>query len=222
MNAFSVFYDLRNSITVAKVFFESGIVYCACIVLLGFTTNEPDIKKKYTGFMLRYLFLLYGPVFVVSLMTAFSLNSAFQGSQEARNFLVGLVVLATVVTSFLTMFLFGTLFPSLLLGIRTGIGSAVTRSFRQAGYLIPRLLLGVGLFSAIPFGLFIFAENIGVGSDPLTAAGTPDPGGAFVLALVNLTSGFSLVVFAVIVCRAYLRDLSNRGELPTSYAEVFA
>ncbi|MBO6508498.1 MAG: hypothetical protein JJ979_08475 [Roseibium sp.] len=222
LDAFNMFYDLGNSITVAKGFAESGIVFYACVVLLGFTMEEPDLNKKYTGFMFRYLLLLYAPVIVVSLLIAMLSNSAFQGDQEARNAFLGLVVVVSAITYFLTMFLFGTLFPALVLGIRKGIGSAVTRSFRQAGYMIPRLVLGVGLFNVIPFAVLIIAENIGVGSDPLTATGAPDLAGACVLALVKLTSGFSLVIFAVIVCRAYLRDLSNLGELPTSDAEVFA
>ena len=125
------------------------------------------------------------------------------------------------ITYILTLFLFGTVFPAFLLGVQSGIGAAIGRAFRQAAYLLPRYL-AVGLFTVLSLGILIFFENMGVGSDPVTPAGVPNPAGALVLAVVKLTSTFGLAVFAVVFCRSYQKDLRERGELSLSEVEVFS
>ncbi|POF28480.1 hypothetical protein [Roseibium marinum] len=222
MDGINVVYDIGNSMQVTKAFAESGIIFYLCLSLLGLDAKLKENSKKYIWFSLRYILLIYAPVIIVSILVVILAVSALQGERPDTEFLLGLTIPCGAVISFLTMFLFGTAFPSQLFDVRPGIGAAIGRAFRQAGYLVPRLFFGVGFFAALSFAILILSENLGIGSDPITSAGTPDPAGALVLALVKLTSAFSLAVFAVVVCRAYLKDLQERGELPASDAEIFA
>ncbi|WP_269585659.1 hypothetical protein [Roseibium sp. Sym1] len=222
LDCVNMLYDIDNSITVAKAFAEAGVVFYVCLSFLGLDVSSKENGKKYMGFSLRFLFLLYVPVIVASILVVALAASTLQGAQPGTGYFMGLTMLCVGGVYFFAMFLFGTVFPARLFGVRPEIGAAVGRAFRQAGYLIPRLLLGVWGLSALSFVILILAENLGIGSDPVTSAGVPNPAGAMVLVLVKLTSLFSLALFAVIVCRAYLKDLRERGELPTRDAEVFA
>ncbi|WP_299483319.1 hypothetical protein [uncultured Roseibium sp.] len=222
LEAASVVYDLGSGLTVARAFVESAIVFYICATLLGLDLKSKDTGKKYTGFMLRYILLLYLPVFIVAMVVVFGAMSAVPNSSQSQDIFLGVTLLSSGVVAFVAMFLFGTAFPAHLIGVSTGIGAAVSRSFRQAGYLLPRILLGAGSFAALAFVLLILFENTGIGSDPITPQGTPNIAGGIVLLIVKLVAGYSFAVFSVVVCRAYLKDLEERGELPVAEADVFA
>lgn len=217
-----IVYDLANALTVARALVQSGIVFYLCAALMGLDLKSKDINKKYGGFMLRYLMLLYLPVVVISLVVVFGAMSVFPAGLQGQEIFLVFTVLAGAAVAFLTTFLFGTVFPAHLKGVSAGIGPAVGRSLRQAGYLLPRLLFGSGALAGLAVLILLFAENAGIGSDAITPAGTANIPGGIVLLLAKLVSGYGLAVFSVIVCRAYLKDLEERGESPVAEADVFA
>lgn len=218
----SVVYDLNTGLTVARALVEAGTVFYVCATLLGLDLKSKDVGKKYSGFTLRYVFLLYVPVFAVAMIILFGFMPAFANSSNGQGILLGITVLASGIAYFMTMFLLGTVFPAYLLGVRKGIGPAIRRSFRQAAYLVPRILFGAGSVAVFGLVVLLLFERIGVGSDPVTPFGAPNIPGALVLLVVKVVSSFSFAVFSVIVCRAYLKDLREQGELPLAEAEVFA
>lgn len=218
----SVLFDLGTGLTIARAFVEAGTVFYLCATLLGLDLKSKETSKKYTGFMIRYILLLYLPVFVVAMAVVFGAMATSAGGLLDQEFFLVVMFLTGGGVAFLTTFLFGTVFPAHLIGVSAGIGTAAGRSFRQAGYMLPRLLFGAGSIAGLGFVILIFFENIGLGSDPFTPAGAPNILGGLVLLLVKLVVGYSFAVFSVIVCRAYLKDLEERGELPVAEADVFA
>jgi len=218
----SLVYDLGTGLSIGRAFIEAATIFYLCATLLGLDVKSKETSRKYTGILIRYACLFYLPVFVIALVFIFSISAVAEDSVQARDFYLGVIMLAGMCVAFLSMYLFGTAFPAHLLGVSTGIGTAVNRSFRQAGYIIPRLLFGSGLIAALGFAILIFFENIGIGSDPITPAGTPNIPGGLVLLIAKLLVGYSFAVFSVVVCRAYLKDLEERGELPAAEADVFA
>lgn len=217
-----ILYDLGNGLTVARAFVESGIVFYLCATLMGLDLKSKDTGKKYSGFMLRYLLLLYLPVIVISLAVVFSVVPVFPRGSQGQDVALAIIFFAGGAAVLLTTFLFGTVFPAHLIGVSNGIGASVGRSFRQAAYLIPRLLFGSGSIAGLAMAILIFFENIGVGSDLITPAGTLNIPGGLVLLAAKLMAGYGFALFSVIVCRAYLKDLKERGELPVAEADVFA
>lgn len=217
-----IVYDLGNTLTIARALVESGIVFYLCAVLMGLDLKSKDINKKYGGFMFRYIMLLYLPVVVISLVVVFGAMSASPAGLQGQELFLVITILSGAAVAFLTTFLFGTVFPAHLKGISTGIGKAAGRSLRQAGYLLPRLLFGSGALAGLAVVILLLAESAGIGSDAIAPAGTPNILGGFVLLLAKLVSGYGFAVFSVIVCRAYLKDLEERGETPVTEADVFA
>lgn len=217
-----VLYDLGNGLTIARAFVEAGTVFYLCATLLGLDLKSKETSKKYTGFTIRYILLFYVPVFVVAMVVVFGAMATSPGGLQGQGSFLVVMLLVGGVVAFLTTFLFGTVFPAHLIGVSAGIGSAVGRSFRQVGYMLPRLLFGAGSVAGLGFLILIFFENIGIGSDPITPAGAPIILGGLVLLSVKLVAGYSFAVFSVIVCRAYLKDLEERGEMPVAEADVFA
>lgn len=218
----NVVYDLNNSITFARGLAEAGLVFYFCVHLLGLDPKGKDINRKFAGFLLRYFLLLYVPILVVGIAVIFLLMAGSLDQSLNREAFLGLTVLSGAGIYFLTMFLFGTAFPAMLLGVRPGAGLAVGRAIRQARYLLPRLAFGVGGVMALGFAALILFENLGIGSDPVTPQGIPDPAGALALAAVKLISSSSFAVFAVVICQAYRKDLEEQGEHLPSEADVFA
>lgn len=218
----AVLYDLGTALTIGRALVESGIFFYLCATMMGLDLKDKEINKKYGGFMFRYIMLLYLPVLVISLLVVFSAMSVSPADSQGQGGVLAVTVLAAGAVAFVTTFLFGTVFPAHLRRVGTGIGAAVARSFRQAAYLLPRLLFGSGAVTGLGMFILIFSENVGIGSDAITATGSPNVPGGVVLLLAKLVSGYSLAVFSVIVCRAYLKDLEERGESPVAEADVFA
>ena len=213
-------FDLGTGAVIAKGFVEAGIVFYICVNVLALNPGSKDVNKTFTGFSWRYFLLLYGPVI---LLTFAAIILALSGSSgDDREIALGVSVVIGTLAYLFTMFLFGTALPSKLLGLRPEIGAAVGRSFRHAGYLLPRIFLGVGGLMLLSLAVLLVSETLGVGSDPVTSLGAPDVAGGVVLAVVKLLSGFSLALFAVIVSRAYLTDLQQKGELRPPEADVFS
>lgn len=211
-----------TGLSVGEGILETTLTYSLCLHLLNLDPKSDNARKSFGGFLLRDVFLILVPLVVLGFGISFAVLSAFPGEASKEGLIIG-IVLPLVGVAYLTlMFLFGTALPSKLIGIEASVGTAVSRAFRQFGFFLPRLVMGVGAIGLLSYVVLFGAESVGLSSDPVSTTGDVNPGGAAVFVLGKFLSTVSTALFAVAICSTYLKDLRERGEFPPGEAEVFA
>ncbi|CTQ71322.1 hypothetical protein [Roseibium album] len=220
-------------ITIADTWFEDtwyfmflyapfGTVFWFCFFwkLLG----APRLQKRFNqfgsfaiwNFLLIYLLPIGSAELILVLFEAAPAETIEQSFWALGYFLLIMLVL------YLPYYLFGTFFPAMILKRSDTVRSALARSLRQAGYLLPRffgIFLPISILSAVLYTVVQFAD---ADMQPITTAGDINSFSLLLMAISVPLSVLSEAVFMVISKNAYLMNLRELGDLPEFDAEVFA
>ncbi|MEQ8778635.1 MAG: hypothetical protein RIE06_03170 [Roseibium album] len=220
-------------ITIADTWFEDtwyfmflyapfGTVFWFCFYwkLLGAPRLQKHFKQfgsfAIWNFLLIYLLPIGSAELILVLFEAAPAETIEQSFWVLGYFLLIMLVL------YLPYYLFGTLFPAMILKRSDTVRSALARSLRQAGYLLPRffgIFLPISILSAVLYAVVQFAD---ADMQPITTAGDINSFSLLLMAISVPLLVLSEAVFMVISKNAYVQDLRERGDLPEFYAEVFA
>lgn len=199
-----------------------GVVFWYFFYLKLFRTSAQQRSIKQFGSFGIWVFLL---VYFITIGGTKLLSLFFEAlPAETQEQIYGQIgySLSSIFIAYVPYFLFVTLFPAKILRRSDGVREAISRTVRQRGYLIPRILgiyLPISVFANVLLAALLFSN---AGLQPINFSGEVNYFGVLLSIVATILFVLSEAVFMVISKNAYVQDLRERGDLPEFYAEVFA
>ncbi|MES0812021.1 hypothetical protein ABLO27_21220 [Roseibium sp. SCPC15] len=196
-------------------------LFYLCANFLELKPKQKVFGRPQRQFVLRYVFLIFLPSLLGGWGVVLALNLIPEEVLSPNMVFIALF-LGLGFTIVLPMFIFGTALPAQIVGNQSQILAAVHRAGRQVRYFLPRIIFLFGPFIFVEFVFSLIFQFSALEMMPVSDTGEVNMIGGIMLLLSNLIGVYGDAVLSVLVCRAYLKDLREQGELPLAEAEVFA
>lgn len=221
LGSFSIFYRLA----VAAAFWGLLAYMAHAEILLSDAGKRKVRVSRILGFSVRiiavtvltlvFFSVVPGPILVLLDLYGWIDLDTLYALRLPETFAVGTTTVLVALAAFGFLFpfiLIGTLFPAYVADHRRGLGLAFGRGWRQFFWMAGRFLAGPWLVVMCSAGLYmVVADTFG----PVAGAARPFGFDRLVMEATGLLSLigwiFGTIMFAVLLSRAYLRDLAATG-----------
>jgi len=200
--------------------FSAIFAYYVFRHLMRMRRGEGSIRL-FLAFALRFVLIMHLAAFA----GVFGLSALFEAlppEVQGRDFVALTFAVLSMLIVFAPPYFLGTALPAPFLGIKAKVQKAFGRSLRQTRYLLPRFV--ALLMPAMVLEGFLAAVVDMAGPDfmPIDYSGDINTLSLLLLVVSNVIGVIAEAIFMVIVTHAYLRDLRERGEIPSVDADVFS
>ncbi|USG63192.1 hypothetical protein NBZ79_09410 [Sneathiella marina] len=179
--------------------------------------NRAEAIKRFVGFMLRYMGLIFLIVLIAGGLTFFlyyGLEIASGGDRDERVGMLALIMLPLAGLFSLLIFGFmGTWMPAFVVDRQRGVGKAIARGRSTFWYVTGRLIFGPGLLFVLSLSAFAFIPTLAGLPETYFQTGWQPNISTFVYSAVTyVLQAWAIVMTAWIFSRAFLKAEASHAE----------